>query len=89
MNAVQPVEEEIRVRPGDLLTREQIRALTNRTDLAGWLTVTSEYGPALMIAGALQLAAAPLLRPTLRVIAFAPVLFGLGFGWHDVLGTVA
>jgi hypothetical protein len=42
-----------------------------------------------MIAGALQLAAAPLLRPTLRVIAFAPVLFGVGFGWHDVLGTVA
>lgn len=27
------------VRPGDLLTREQIRALTQRTDLAGWLTV--------------------------------------------------
>lgn len=39
MNAPQPVDMESNVRPGDLLTREQIRALTHRTDLAGWLTV--------------------------------------------------
>ena len=56
--------------------------------LAGWLTEYSQLGPVLMIVGALHLAAAPLLRPTLRVIAIAPVLFGLGFGWHDVIGTV-
>jgi len=55
---------------------------------AGWLSVTSEYGPALMVVGALQLAAAPVLRPTMRVLAIAPVLFGVGFGWHDIVGTL-
>lgn len=39
MNAPISIEAEERIRPGDLLTREQIRALTNRTDLGGWLTV--------------------------------------------------
>jgi hypothetical protein len=58
------------------------------TILAGWLTVSTQYGPALMIAGALQLAAAPVLRPTMRVLAIAPVLFGLGFGWHDIVGSL-
>jgi hypothetical protein len=56
--------------------------------LAGWLTEHSQLGPVLMIVGALHLAAAPLLRPTLRVIAIAPVLFGLTFGWHDIMATV-
>ena len=55
---------------------------------AGWLSVASEYGPALMVVGALQLAAAPILRPTMRVLAIAPVLFGVGFGWHDIVGTL-
>jgi hypothetical protein len=53
--------------------------------LAGWLAMSSEYGPALMVVGALQLAAAPVLRPTLQVLAIAPVLFGVGFGWHDIV----
>ena len=39
MNAPISIEAGERIRPGDLLTREQIRALTHRTDLAGWLTV--------------------------------------------------
>ncbi|MCC2656660.1 MAG: fatty acid desaturase [Panacagrimonas sp.] len=38
MNGSTPWDED-RVRPGDLLTREQIRALTHRSDLGGWLTV--------------------------------------------------
>jgi len=58
------------------------------TILAGWLTVASEYGPALLVVGALQLAAAPVLRPTLRMVAIAPVLFGIGFGWHDIVGSL-
>lgn len=58
------------------------------TILAGWLTVASEYGPALMVVGALQLAAAPVLRPTMRTFALAPVLFGVGFGWHDIMGAI-
>jgi hypothetical protein len=41
-----------------------------------------------MVVGALQLAAAPVLRPTMRTLAIAPVLFGLGFGWHDIVGTL-
>jgi len=55
---------------------------------AGWLSVSSHYGPALMVVGALQLAAAPVLRPTLRVLAIAPVLFGVGFGWHDIAAAL-
>ena len=55
---------------------------------AGWLSVSSQYGPALMVVGALQLAAAPVLRPTMRVLAIAPVLFGIGFGWHDIAGAL-
>jgi hypothetical protein len=58
------------------------------TILAGWLTVATYYGPALMVVGALQLAAAPVLRPTMRTLAIAPVLFGLGFGWHDLVGAL-
>jgi hypothetical protein len=54
----------------------------------GWLTVSSQYGPAMMVVGALQLAAAPILRPTLRILAIAPVLFGVGFGWHDITGAL-
>ena len=56
--------------------------------LAGWLSVSSQYGPALMVVGALQLAAAPVLRPTMRVLAIAPVLFGVGFGWHDIAAAL-
>jgi hypothetical protein len=56
--------------------------------LAGWLTVATQYGPVLMVVGALQLAAAPVLRPTMRTLAIAPVLFGLGFGWHDIMGAL-
>jgi hypothetical protein len=58
------------------------------TILAGWLTVSSQYGPTLMVVGALQLAAAPILRPTMRTLAIAPVLFGVGFGWHDIVGSL-
>jgi len=58
------------------------------TILAGWLTVTTQYGPALMVVGALQLAVAPVLRPTMRTLAIAPVLFGVGFGWHDIMGSL-
>jgi fatty acid desaturase len=39
MNAPAPEPVDARVRPGDLLTRDQIRALTHRSDLTGWLTV--------------------------------------------------
>jgi hypothetical protein len=56
--------------------------------LAGWLSVSSQYGPALMVVGAMQLAAAPVLRPTMRVLAIAPVLFGVGFGWHDIAAAL-
>jgi fatty acid desaturase len=39
MNApISPIDD--RVRPGDLLTHDQIRALTHRSDLGGWLTVS-------------------------------------------------
>lgn len=55
---------------------------------AGWLTVSTQYGPALMVVGALQLAAAPVLRPTMSMLAIAPVLFGVGFGWHDIVGSL-
>jgi hypothetical protein len=58
------------------------------TILAGWLTVSTQYGPALMIVGALQLAAAPVLRPTMRMLAVAPVLFGVGFGWQDLVSSL-
>ena len=43
MNDTTPIPIQIPIegpiRPGDLLTRDQIRALTHRTDLGGWLTV--------------------------------------------------
>lgn len=39
MNAPISIEAGSRVRPGDLLTPDQIRALTLRSDLAGWLTL--------------------------------------------------
>ena len=55
---------------------------------AGWLSVSGQYGPALMVVGALQLAAAPILRPTLRILAIAPVLFGVGFGWQDITAAL-
>ena len=56
--------------------------------LAGWLSVSTQFGPALMIAGALQLAAAPVLRPTMRMLAIAPVLFGVSFGWQDLVSSL-
>ena len=55
--------------------------------LGGWLVWATEAGAIMMVIGALHLAAAPVLRPTLRIIAVAPLLFLAGFGAPSLLGV--
>jgi fatty acid desaturase len=70
VNSPIAIEAEPRVRPGDLLTRDQIRALTHRSDLNGWLTVIWTWTTIAAIFAMLA------IRPNMFTFVLAVILLG-------------